>query len=1010
MHNFSLSLKSKLTAIVLLLFLCSISLLAFLIEKRLEHNMINTIEKQQFTAASYIADIIENQVKLHINSLNAIATLITPELIENPVKLKEYLRSNRLLSSFFQTGVVVISKKGKGIVDYPSLPGRSNASYIEMEYFQEVVATKKPTVGKPRIGRFSNKPIISFAVPILSSTGELTAVLVGFTLLSDPILLGTFKNSIYKDFPDGLLLSSPKYHMHIIGSDATRNMTPTPETGRNPLFDRFMTGYEGSGNTVNIRGTRIFLSAKQIPSAGWFVRVGMPTEMAFAPIREMKSFVYFVAFGLALISCLVAWIIIRQALKPVSAASELILKIAKRELPLHNIPIIEHNEIGQLLTSFNTLINDRKQAEEKLREITRRLQLATSSAKAGVWDWNLQTKEMIWDDRMLELYGLTHENFHGGVEAWEQGLHPDDYSRAIEECQAALRGERDFDTEFRVLRPDGTVIYIKANGIVLCDEEGKPSQMIGLNIDITDRKKAEELLRESEASYRQLFENAPSAIYRVDFRNGKFVKVNDVLREYLGYSYEEILSLSPYDILTEESKKLFLERMRKMSLGEKVPETVEYEIVDKNGKKIFLHLNNKMIYDAEGHAVASDVVAHDITDRKRAEEEKQALEERLQRAEKMEALGLLAGGVAHDLNNVLGIVVGYAEMVLGDIDEKNPIREDLQSIMEGGQKAAAIVQDLLTLARRGVTGRKVINVNRLILDFNKSPEWENIHANHTSVQIKTDLETDLLNISASPVHIQKTLMNLVSNASEAMPKGGKISIKTTNQYLDKPISGYDNIREGDYVVLSVSDTGEGISESDLKRIFEPFYTKKIMGRSGTGLGLAVVWGTVKDHQGYIDVNSLEGKGTTFTIYFPVTREDLTKETSSVSMSELMGNGESILIVDDVKGQRDLATAMLKKLNYTVTSVASGEEAIEYLKQNKADIIVLDMIMDPGMDGLDTYKSILKIKPQQKAIIVSGFSESDRVHDAQALGAGEYVKKPYVQEKLGLAVKKELGKK
>ncbi len=227
----------------------------------------------------------------------------------------------------------------------------------------------------------------------------------------------------------------------------------------------------------------------------------------------------------------------------------------------------------------------------------------------------------------------------------------------------------------------------------------------------------------------------------------------------------------------------------------------------------------------------------------------------------MEALGLLAGGVAHDLNNVLGIVVGYAELLLNDLDESSPMRDNLLAIMDGGQRAAAIVQDLLTLTRRGVAGRKVFNLNRLILDFKKSPEWEKLLSYHPAVQIKTDLEPDLLNLSGSSVHLEKTLFNLVSNACEAMPKGGALTIKTSNQYLDQTIQGYDHIREGDYVVLSVADTGEGISATDLKRIFEPFYTKKIMGRSGTGLGLAVVWGTVKDHKGYIDVQSEEGKGT-----------------------------------------------------------------------------------------------------------------------------------------------------
>ncbi|MGA2225764.1 MAG: ATP-binding protein [Syntrophobacteraceae bacterium] len=298
-------------------------------------------------------------------------------------------------------------------------------------------------------------------------------------------------------------------------------------------------------------------------------------------------------------------------------------------------------------------------------------------------------------------------------------------------------------------------------------------------------------------------------------------------------------------------------------------------------------------------------------------------------------------------------------------------------------------------------------MNNIVLECENSPEFAGISSYHSNIRLKIDLEEHLLNISGSDVHLGKSLMNLVSNAAEAMPQGGVITIKTWNQYLDKPVSGYDEVKEGDYVVISVSDKGEGIPASDLKRIFEPFYTKKVMGRSGTGLGLAVIWGTVKDHLGYINVESQEGKGTTFTLYFPVTREEITREKVPTSSAEYIGNGESILIVDDVKEQRELASTMLKKLNYNVVSVASGEEAVEYLKQNAVDLLVLDMIMDPGMDGLDTYAKILEIHPHQRAIIVSGFSETERVSRAQALGAGAYVKKPYVLEKLGLAVRKEL---
>jgi len=214
---------------MLILFLCSIWLLTFFISEQLERDMADQIEKQQFSIASYMANIIENQVKLRISSLNAIASNITPELIAYPNKLREFLRDRLLLSTLFQTGVVVISKDGNGIADYPALSGRGGASYTALEYFKEVVATKRPSVGKPRIGRFSKKPGIGFAVPVLTQSGELIAVLAGYALLSDPLLFGLFENSIYKDFPDGLLLSSPKYRMHIIGSDSSRIMTPTPE-------------------------------------------------------------------------------------------------------------------------------------------------------------------------------------------------------------------------------------------------------------------------------------------------------------------------------------------------------------------------------------------------------------------------------------------------------------------------------------------------------------------------------------------------------------------------------------------------------------------------------------------------------------------------------------------------------------------------------------------------------------------------------------------------------------
>ncbi len=525
------------------------------------------------------------------------------------------------------------------------------------------------------------------------------------------------------------------------------------------------------------------------------------------------------------------------------------------------------------------------------------------------------------------------------------------------------------------------------------------------------RKQAETALKESEEKYRELVESANSIILRRDV-SGRVTFLNGFAQRFFGYSEEEILGKNVIGTIVPEIESTG--RDLRLMIKDIATNPDGYisnvnENVCRDGKRVWVAWANKPILDNNGKVVEILCIGNDITGRKRAEEEKEKLEERLQRAEKMEALGTMAGGVAHDLNNVLGIVVGYSEMLLFDLGEPSPGRSRAMEVLKAGQRAAAIVQDLLTLARRGVPSRRILNLNNILMECMKSPEFESLCSFHPKVQIKTDFEPDLLNIAGSSVHLGKTFMNLVSNAAEAMSDGGIIAVKTRNQYLDKPVRGYDEVKEGDHVVLSVSDCGEGIPASDLKRIFEPFYTKKIMGRSGTGLGLAVVWGTVKDHSGHINVESEEGKGTTFSLYFPVTREELTPENISASVPEYMGNGESILVVDDVQEQRDLATAMLKKLNYRVITVASGEKAVEYLTRNSVHLVVLDMVLDPGIDGLETYTRILEINPGQKAIIVSGFAETERVSKVQSLGAGAYVKKPYVLEKLGMAVRKELDR-
>jgi signal transduction histidine kinase/ActR/RegA family two-component response regulator len=405
---------------------------------------------------------------------------------------------------------------------------------------------------------------------------------------------------------------------------------------------------------------------------------------------------------------------------------------------------------------------------------------------------------------------------------------------------------------------------------------------------------------------------------------------------------------------------------------------------------------------------ANQLLKREIEERGKAEQQRIDLENRLSQAKKMEAIGTLAGGVAHDLNNILSGVVSYPDMILNAMPSDHEFRGPMKIIKSSGEKAAAIVQDLLTLARRGVNTSEVIDLRQIVESYLSSPEFQKLEQRFPRARFIHQFISEPAIIKGSPVHLEKTVMNLVTNAFEAIPVQGTVTLSIENVYVDVPIKGYETVEEGDYIKLTVADDGVGIEDIDLERIFEPFFTNKKMGFSGTGLGMAVVWGTVKDHKGYIDVRSKEREGTTFTLYFPMCREVSALETPDAGLDGIRGEGQFILVVDDLADQREIAVDILIGLGYQAVSVAGGEEAVRYVRDNAVELMILDMIMPPGMDGLDTYRAVLSIRPETRAIIASGFSETERVRQAQELGACLYIRKPYTVRKIAAAVHQALA--
>ena len=650
-------------------------------------------------------------------------------------------------------------------------------------------------------------------------------------------------------------------------------------------------------------------------------------------------------------------------------------------------------------------ISERKKAEEKIAESENKYRNLFENGSDLLCIHDLDGNLLETNISFKDEYGWRQEDLEG-VNIRE--LIPERHKAEFDEYITRIITHGSDEGYLKALIRSGQAVILEYRNRLILDENGQPKAVQGSARDVTKRVNYEKALKESEEKYKKIVKYAPAGIFEFDLKTFKFISVNDVMCEFTGYTEQELLLMGLFDLLNEEDGKKAKELFENVSFGQDDPPPVEYKILSKNGRELSVISNSKFFFK-DGAPIKAMTVVHDLTDIKKAEEDRKALEVKLQSAKKLESLGTLAGGVAHDLNNILSGLVSYPDLLLHDIEEDSSLREPLLTIKKSGERAAEIVQDLLTLARRSVTVKKVFNLNQIVDDFITSPEYKKIIDNQRNIEIEMKITEGILNVVGSYSHISKALTNLVSNAADALPAGGMITISTRDCYIDKPYTGFEIIPEGEYAILEVSDTGIGMPQSDLDKIFEPFYTKKVLGRSGTGLGMSVVWGAVKDHDGYIDVITKEGSGTTFVLYYPASRTEI-ETPSTVYIEDYLGKGESILIIDDAPEQRDLAKRMMARLGYDVTTAASGEEAVALIKKRSFDVLILDMIMPPGIDGLATYREILKIIPYQKAVIASGFAKTERVNETQKLGAGVYIKKPYTLEKIGLAVRAELDQK
>ncbi len=647
--------------------------------------------------------------------------------------------------------------------------------------------------------------------------------------------------------------------------------------------------------------------------------------------------------------------------------------------------------------SFVKDITERKETEKKLKESKERLELALRGTGAGLWDWNLETGEIIVGKRLKKILGYEDNELQTTtIQTWLNLLHPHDRKKSKIILKKHLAGEIDFfEHESRIKHKSGEWIWILNKGkISELNAAGKAIRMTGTHLDITRRRLAEEKIRENEEKYRSLLNSQNDAIFLYKFKSkgfSTFTEVNDIACERYGYTKEEFLKLGPPDITKKEdanSRAKTNHRNRLLREGHLIFET---EHITKSGKHFPAEVSSNIIeFKGENHVLA---VVRDISERK-------ILQGQLQQAQKMEAIGQLAGGVAHDFNNLLTIINGYCELLMIR-DLPGSILGLIKEIQTAGLRAGRLTSQLLAFSRKQIIQPKVINLNKLITDQMKMLG----RLLGEDIEISTVLDPNLGNTKADPGQLEQIIMNITINARDAMPFGGKLTVETHNKTFDRKfISTHLGAKPGKFVALSISDNGVGMDKGTMDRIFEPFFTTK--GRDkGTGLGLATVYGIVKQNNGFIYVYSEPQKGSTFKVYLPFIEKSVKEVDDAVDQRESLMGSETILLAEDDAGVRKVTYRTLESYGYNVLIASNGEEAERIFNSNKNSItLLLTDVKMPIMGGRELADKLVKVKPSLKVLYFSGYTDDNIVQHGVLDKGMEFLQKPYTNIELAKKVK------
>ncbi len=638
-----------------------------------------------------------------------------------------------------------------------------------------------------------------------------------------------------------------------------------------------------------------------------------------------------------------------------------------------------------LIYAIGTDITEKIKTEERLRNSEERYRKITSTITDYIYTVYLKNGnpvKTIHGPGCIAVTGYSEEEFEQDPYLWIRIVYPDDRSIVEKHAKNLEKGIESSPIEHRIFHKNGEIRWVQNTPVLHYNEEGNLLSYDGLIKDITERKKTEIALKESEEKYRLMIENANDAIFIVQEGFIKFPNRRSI--DISGYSEEELTRTPFHNFIYQDDKDIVLNIHRKRLSGLEVPATYSFRVLKRNGEIVWVEISAVLI-TWEGKPATLNFL-RDITHQRR-------LEEQLLHAQKMEAIGTLAGGIAHNFNNLLMGILGYTSLMLLKTDENHPFYKKLKIIEKLVESGSELTRQLLGFAREGKYDSRTIDINDLIIETS-----EMFISTKKEITLQRNLQKDLYLVEADRGQIEQVLINIYLNAWQAMPSGGKLYIETQNIFLDENESVTYDLNPGKYVKINITDTGTGMDEDTVRRIFEPFFTTKGPGE-GTGLGLASAYGIIKNHGGTIKVYSEKGHGTTFTIYLPSSDKEVLQKHAPVDLKPYEGD-ETILIVDDEKISTEAVRELLGALGYKVLTVKSGREALEIYKSNLKEIklVILDMIM-PDMSGKETFEKLMEMNKNLKVLLSSGYSINGEALKLLKMGCKGFIQKPFRVEEL-----------